>query len=205
MVATQASFTPFTGSIGPLTRVSPFTHRDNATYLRILAELVQFINGTLRDETNAELERIITEFNKVISDNQELFTTTLTNSQADFNSVKADWDDRFIKFMADVTAQIALLNDNAVGSLITDALSATSKALDIRYRTQIKTTAKGDGSDETATLVADANNAVALGLQLVLDGSKTYIVDGLVFPSGLKLITNGAKFRKNINLSLIHI
>jgi hypothetical protein len=108
---TISPFTLFTGNIGPLTRVTPFTHRDNATFLRILQELIQYINTTLTDEMNAELERIL----------------------AEYTGIAEDWQTGFDAFMADVVAQIALLNDDAVASLVADLDTGTSNALDARY------------------------------------------------------------------------
>lgn len=55
----------------------------------------------------------------------------------------------------------------------------------------------GDGttSDQAAILTA-ANAAVAAGLPLVFDGTKTYNLTGqLAFPSGIKVRTNGAVFK----------
>jgi len=115
-------FTPFTGNIGPLTRVTPFTHRDNATYLSILRELVEFINGSLRDEMNGELERILTEFQNV-----------LLHSQTEFGETAGEWLAKFDQFMLDVTAEIAVLNDGAVALLVSDALSAARGALNQHY------------------------------------------------------------------------
>lgn len=182
-------FSAFSGNIGPLNRVTPFTHRDNATFLRILQEVIQFINETLRPEMDSELQRILDEFQ-----------TQLDASNAGLAATQAEWLAAFNQFMVDVTAEIALLNDAAIGSLVDNTLSVTSVALNKRYRTQVLTTAVGDGvANDTAAILANANTAVALGIELVLDGTKTYAVDGLVLPANLKLVTNGAKLKKLVN------
>lgn len=126
---TISPFSPFTGSIGPLTNITPFTHRDNSTYLRILQEIVNYINNTLRPEMDGELARILAEFQGVLDASNAQFAETLAESQAEFNATKADWLTQFDAFMADVVAQIALLNDAAIKALIENKLSLTRSAL----------------------------------------------------------------------------
>jgi len=107
MTITPTGFSPYAGSIGPLNRVTPFTHRDNATFLTILKGLVDYINETLTVETDNELERIITEFNNAL------------------NQKGSDWFDLFNEFIENIEAQIAVLNDESVAGLIADKTSVT--------------------------------------------------------------------------------
>lgn len=93
MVLTTTGFTPFTGRVGELTRVSPFTHRDNETFLGILTGIVNYLKegGTLHAELETELQRIITEFNDGLN----------------------IWDARFDALMLALIDQIQELNEAA--------------------------------------------------------------------------------------------
>lgn len=90
---TITPFTPFTNGVGPLTRTSPFTHRDNATFLNILQGIVKYLQdgGTLETWMTAELNRIIGEFN----DGLDL------------------WDTRYSALMLSLVEQIQELNQDA--------------------------------------------------------------------------------------------
>lgn len=92
MTISLTGFSPFAGSIGPLNRVTPFTHRDNATFLTIMKGIIDYLNETMIPETEAEFQRIIDEFNE-IRDGDEA---------------------RFDEFVSDINALVAAIN-NRVG------------------------------------------------------------------------------------------
>ncbi|QIG76016.1 tail fiber protein [Rhizobium phage RHph_N3_8] len=92
MTITPVTVTPFGGSIGPLNRVTPFTHRDNATFLSILRGIVEYLQGSLQDDINSELERIINEFRDIQEGDQG----------------------RYDEFIAEVNTLVAAIN-NRVG------------------------------------------------------------------------------------------
>ena len=77
-MVTPISFSPLVGSIGDLTRVTPFTHRDNATFTHILAKIVDYLQKTLEPQINTELQRILDEMQ-----------TILDGYTADANTTKA--------------------------------------------------------------------------------------------------------------------
>ena len=107
LTITPTGFTPFNGLVGPLNRVTPFTHRDNATFLRILQDLVRYINETFNGEVTTEMQRILTEFN-----------TILTSQKTDFDAVKADWDTKFSLNNDELEKQITLLNNESVNGMV---------------------------------------------------------------------------------------
>jgi hypothetical protein len=70
------AITDFPFRIGPINNITPFTYRDGVTYLEILYKLRDYVNETLRPEFDAEMERIIEEFNAGIANAEEHFTVT---------------------------------------------------------------------------------------------------------------------------------
>lgn len=104
--------------IRPVNNISPFTYRDGETYLEILYRLRDYIENTVRPEFNTEIARIVDEFNTGLSTTGGTVTTAL-----------AEWETRFTEFMADVTANIAELNDAAIAQLIGQPASETAAAL----------------------------------------------------------------------------
>jgi hypothetical protein len=132
------AITAFPFSIQPLNNVQPFTYRDGISHMAILEKLRVYINDVLRVEFNEEMGRILEEYQDGIGNAEE--TVLLA---------KAEWLSTFTTFMADVVAQIALLNDDAVASMVTDLDTDTSNALDARYALVATVTA------ELAALTAD--------------------------------------------------
>lgn len=114
--------TAFPFSIEPLNNIQPFTYRQGMSHMAILEKLRVYINDTLRPEFNEEIGRILSEYQDGIENAEE--TVLLA---------KAEWLSTFTTFMADVEAQIAILNDGAIETLIQNLDSQTSNALDVRY------------------------------------------------------------------------
>lgn len=97
---------PYTGPGGPLTRITPFTYRDNSTYLLILKSLDTYVKG-LAPQINTILDQVI----------------------ADNDQTQQEWNTRFDEFMEDLENQIGLLNDASVAALLNSAVSSTRVAL----------------------------------------------------------------------------
>jgi hypothetical protein len=100
------TFTPFAG-FGPLTRVSPFTHRDNATYLRILQELIKYINETLADDWVAELQSFLDQFNAKVTEFETNLNTTEANWQSTYDAFVALMNSAFTVFEGTTNATVA--------------------------------------------------------------------------------------------------
>lgn len=179
---------PFPFIMQPLTQITPFSYRDGMTYAKTLEEFGWYLTENVIPEFNTKMEEIIANFQAGIA-----------NAEAEIVGTKDAWQALFDAFMANVVAEIAALNDAAVTTMVDNPASNLSLALNKRYRTQYKTTALGNNTDETATILADAVVAAALGLQLVMDGTKTYNVTALNLPANLKLLTNGCLFKKTVN------
>ena len=163
MTITPTGFTPFNGLIGPLNRATPFTHRDNATFLRILQDLIEYVNTTFNGQVNAEMQRILDEFQAI-----------LTGQQTDFDAVKADWDSKFALNNDALEAQIALLNTDAVNGMITapaGVVRATIQGLIDAAKTALQTEIDATIS-EVADLEANNGYMVATFLADGVDGEK---------------------------------
>lgn len=186
MTITPVGFTPFAGNVGDLTHVTPFTHRDNATFLTILKGIIDYINKTQVPHFNSELQRIIDELNDAIALNG------------------AEWQNKFDEMIANITAEIGELNDAALAGLLEDTESSVYTAL-IQSRTGVFAGPAwgvvGDGvTNDAAALTLATAFADSMGVPLVLDETKTYaITDNFVLPKNL--ITNGAPFKKLNNNS----
>jgi hypothetical protein len=155
--------------IAPINNITPFTYRDGLSYLEVLEKLRVYINMSLRPEFDAEITRIIEEFNTGIENAENHFTeyktttnadiaafkaatdaaidvfesgvnaaiashetavdTRMDTAEADIATAKTGWQTLFNQFMADVEAELAALNDTAVGGLINNAASTTGIAL----------------------------------------------------------------------------
>lgn len=115
---TISPLTPFSRSFTPVNNVTPFTYRDGATYLEILYALITYINDTLVGQIEATLTQKLLDF-----------AAELQAAKDDITTTKEEWETRWDTFMADVTAQLAALNDAAMAGLILNNLSATRAAL----------------------------------------------------------------------------
>lgn len=131
LVTTGSGAFPWT--IPPITNITPFTYRDGASYLEILYGLRDYITGTLEPKFVLDIERII----------------------ADFNAGLSSWETKFNDFIDEVTAEIAVLNDNAVANLLTAPASVTRQALD-----KINDLNAGDGYKYAVLAGVIRNNGV---------------------------------------------
>jgi len=116
MVFTQLA--PFPYQITPMANITPFTYRDGDTYLTVLENLKNWIDTVLIPHVNNYDADVLAQYQNGI-DNAE---QTVTDAQT-------TWQTRFDTFMADITAQIAALNDAGVTALVNNATSATGSAL----------------------------------------------------------------------------
>lgn len=101
-----------------LSFVTPFTHRTNISYAELLMELYKW----LREQHLPELDKVLDEWKK--------------QYQIDFNGLKQDiintknnWQELFDEFIQNITNEIAILNDEAISSLLKDLNSLTHKEL----------------------------------------------------------------------------
>jgi hypothetical protein len=83
------AITDFPFRIGPINNITPFTYRDGVTYLEILYKLRDYINLTLRPEFDAEMERIIEEFNAGIANAEAHVDETSATLTALVNTTNA--------------------------------------------------------------------------------------------------------------------
>ena len=110
--------TPFPYLASPISNISPFTYADGITYLEKLELLRVWLNTTLVPSFAESFDSAVAEFQAGLT-NAELTTTVSL----------ADWTTRFDAFMADVTTQLAGLNDTAFTGLIGNTNSTTRPAL----------------------------------------------------------------------------
>lgn len=109
---------PFPYLITPMANVAPFTYADGATYLSALEGMKTWLNETL-------VPYVADAYADALAQAQN----GVGNAEQTVIDAKADWDTRYDALMADLTAQIAVLNDAAVGSLVNNAASTTGTAL----------------------------------------------------------------------------
>lgn len=126
------ALTPYTRAYGnlPLTQITPFTYRDGLTFLQILNEFEKWLR-----EVSPEIDGILkTYFDQYKADHQAILDGII--------ETKDQWDALFEAFMADITNQLAILNDNAVSQLVGDDGSATNNALELFTFNQVLSSSK---------------------------------------------------------------
>lgn len=160
MTITPTGFSPFVGSVGDLTRVSPFSHRDNATFLHILKGIIDYINKTLGPHVDDEIQRITDEFNAALESN------------------RAAWQEYFDQFIIDIEAQLATLNDVSVANLLADAESATGTKIRelFGYEYNVRhygALGNGNAGNDTVAIRNTINAAAAAAIVL---GAKTTVI-----------------------------
>jgi len=109
---------PFPYIIQPVANIAPFTYADGATYLTILQTMQDWLNKTL-----------VPAMNDAYADALAQAQNGVGNAEATVAAAKLDWDTRYDALNADLSAQIALLNDGAVAALNANAGSTTGAAL----------------------------------------------------------------------------
>jgi hypothetical protein len=114
--------------------------------------------------TNAAIAAFQASVNAAIAAHETAVDTRMDTAEADINTAKTGWQTLFNQFMADVEAELAALNDSAVGGLIDDKTSVTGVALrkqlpwiDIR---DFGAVCNGT-ADDTAALQAAINSVAA--------------------------------------------
>ena len=144
--------TAFPVRIQPLNNIQPFTYRDGMTHLALLEKLRVYINDTLRVEFNDEMERIISEFNAALQNSEDTVTEALATWQASFDA-----------FMANVEAEIALINEDIIKTI---AVARDKQVVDVRDHGAI-----GDGvTNDAAAIQTAADLAADLGIDLLITG-----------------------------------
>ena len=213
-MTTLTNLYPLPFRISPLNNITPFTYRDGTSFMELLESIRTYINDEYRPAFDTELNRIISEFNEGIENAENHFTET-----------KADWETKWGDFMANVTGELAALNDVAITGLINNLESAARNALvDLivngligsdeignalktvldRNKTQLFAGPNlgiiGDGiTNDLPAINAASVTADTLGLELVFDKTKTYALSGGTWTPPRNLRTNGAIFLKKDN------
>lgn len=139
----MVAITPLTTPLGPLTRITPFTYRDNDTYLTVLKLLEKYITDTLVPEVNGIFDEILTT---TIPDLFQEFETELNGQFTEYKSTidadilafknqvnaaiaafEADQTTAFNDFTADINALVASIN-NRVGPVSIQRVTLTNNS-----------------------------------------------------------------------------
>lgn len=116
MVFTNLSAFPVLMS--PVTNISPLTYRDASTFLEQLTQLSEWLEETLVPETNTALANAVTEMQAAISNAENTTTAALQ-----------EWNGRFDQYSADLSAQVAAVQDAAVKVMVENAAGPTGTAI----------------------------------------------------------------------------
>jgi hypothetical protein len=121
-----------------------------------------------KGEIDAAIAAFEASVNAEITAHETAVDVRMDAAEADINTAKTGWQTLFNQFMADVEAELAALNDAAMGGLIGNPASNTAVALDTKY-----SVLRGlfNGTDETATLQSAVT--AAAGGTLIIPANKT--------------------------------
>jgi len=104
----------FSGTVSPLSNITPFTYRDGLTFAEMLSDLKDYMVETMYPDFSAELERIIEEFNAGIKEADDAVVSTVEQ-----------FDEIHTAFTQAVAAQIAGINERT-GPVNTQARTLTA-------------------------------------------------------------------------------
>ena len=105
----------------PFSTATPFTYREGATVLQLIRALKDWA-GNVVPELNDALNAF---WDKYLLDHQAVLDDIITT--------KDEWQALFDQFMADVVAQLEVLNDQAVSALVEDSSSETRNSLNENF------------------------------------------------------------------------
>lgn len=172
----EYNVTPFPFFMEPLTQVTPLSYRDGMTYAKLVEGLRIYLNSFIVPEFNSKMDKIIAEFQEGIA-----------NAEAHVTLTKTEWQELFDAFMANVEAEIAVLNDSAVSGLIGNPESVTGVTVRDLIRKDFWVNvmhfgAVGDGvADDSAALQNAANFAYTLSPNATLYmPAKTFLINSTV-------------------------
>lgn len=198
----MALLAPFPFDITPMANVSPLTYRDGSTYLSTLEELKHWLNTVVVPHINDSYADVLAQYQAGIG-----------NAEQTVTAAKEEWQAVFDELNADLTAQIALLNDGAVGALVDNAASVTGGKLRALIDAiiaaevtaeqvitligdQYYNKAAADATFQTKTDAAAAKNAADADYQPAgdyapLTGAADYAKPGDINPNGNKPVKVG--------------
>ena len=145
------TITPFPSQLTPMANVGPLTYADGTTYLRELAYIKDWLNGVLVPGFNAAIDNAIEEYQ-----------TGVTNAEQTVTAAQAAWLATWEAWQANITLELAALNDAALGDLIVDELSNTYAALATLIDTL--TVAPDELDASVTTIVNDGASALRVAL-----------------------------------------
>lgn len=93
---------PFLARLRPVSGIAPFTYRDGMTYLRILEELIRYVNQTLGADLNEQLNDIVTQLN-----------TTVEQMEAEIVQNEAEYQQMLDAFTETIWNIVNDINDRA--------------------------------------------------------------------------------------------
>lgn len=103
----MTTLTAFPFNIGPLNNITPFTYRDGTTYVEVLYKLRDYINLTLRPEFDAEMTRIIAEFQTGVANAEAWQTSTEAAHAAAYALFTTNTNNAITAFENSINTQIS--------------------------------------------------------------------------------------------------
>jgi len=170
---TLTNLYPIPFRVTPLNNITPFTYRDGTNFMELLESMRVYINDEYRPAFDAELTRVINEFNEGIENAENYFTTT-----------KAAWDAAHADFMANVNANISILNEDLF--IARKGRRGVTRTIYVRATGVDTNDGKTSGTAfrEIKTAVASlaSEGPIILGTVVIDVGAGTY-KGGIRFPS----------------------
>ena len=143
------SLTPFPYTISSVTGISPLTYRDAETFLEQLETLKHWLATVNIPEVEAALLAKVEEFQEGIA-----------NAEATVTAAKEGWQILFDEFMANVAANIGVINQAVIDGRITVGIAGKLDVTVAADTYQTKLDAVADGIEALETFETKANAGV---------------------------------------------
>lgn len=164
MVFTTAK--PFPVEMTPFANIAGVSYRDGTTFMREIALIKEWLNESLVPEFNQGIGNAILEFQEGIQ-----------NAELEVTNAKGGWQEAFDEFIADITVQLAALNDAAVAGLLGDAGSLAGAKIRQLFGYEFNVKHYGAIGDGTTNDVPAIRSALtAAGAAAVLLKTRTTII-----------------------------
>ena len=199
----NGGITPFPYQMQPMNATTPLTFREGITFQGMLEQLRDWVQNSVAVEFQGAVEKALEDFQAGITNAEETiiatqlawsvandaFTTAVDDrmelAEADIANEKVIWQNLFDDFMADVVAQIGVLNDAAIRPIAAD-VTEKSVGPDVRaYGVALNGT-----TDATAAFQLALNAATALGVPLRLPVGR-YLLDNVTIPTNGSIVGSG--------------